>query len=159
MTPLVVVEGSDAAVADAIAEARNAGSTVVSGWQGRPGVVCTGVVAAAEDAAAVLLAVIAGADVVVAGRADREVLDRLCDDLRRFGPLDHRTASTLRREQLTREERALADLLLEGNTLGDAARRLNLARRTADRRLASLRRKLGVRTTAEALVEIAGRRR
>lgn len=159
MKPLVVVEGSDAAVADAIAEARNAGSTVVSGWQGRPGVVCTGVVALAEDAAAVLLAVIAGADVVVAGRADREVLDRLCDDLRRFGPLDHRTASTPRREQLTREERALADLLLEGNTLGDAARRLNLARRTADRRLASLRRKLGVRTTAEALVELAGRRR
>jgi DNA-binding CsgD family transcriptional regulator len=159
MRPLVVVEGDATAVADALADLRAEGWEVVSGWRAaRPGVVCTGVVASAEDAAAALLASIGGAGLVVHGRAPREILDRLCDDLRRIGHLDHRTASTPRAPRLTAEERALVDLLLEGMTLGEAAKRLNLARRTADRRLASLKQKLGVATTAEALVA-AGRRR
>ena len=120
--------------------------------------VCTGTVASADDAAGALLAVVAGAGLVVAARADRAVVDRLCDDLRRFGRVDHRTGGESQRPALTREERALAELLLDGQSLGEAARRLNVARRTADRRLASLRRKLEVETTAEALVELARRR-
>ena len=155
MTPLVVVEGAPAALADALAEARDAGRTVVSGWTlPRAGerVVCTGIVASAEDAAAALLAVVAGAGVIVDARAPRDVVDRLCDDLRRLGRLDHRTASTPRAPRLTPQERALLDLLLEGRTLGEAARRLHLSRRTADRRLAAVRRAFGVTTTAEALV-------
>lgn len=94
------------------------------------------------------------AGVVVHGVADRDVLDRLCDDLRRLGPLDHRTASTPRTSRLTSEERALVDRLLEGETLGEAALELNLSRRTADRRMASVRKKAGVATTAEALVRL-----
>lgn len=157
MRPLIVVEGTDAAVADALAEVRDDGWTVVPGWWAPAGsdrVVCTGRVETPEDAAAALLAAIGGAGLVVAGRADREVLDRLCDDLRRLGRVDHRTASTPRAHRLTAEERALVDLLLEGSTLGQAARRMNMSRRTADRRMASVRRKLGVATTAEALVRI-----
>jgi DNA-binding NarL/FixJ family response regulator len=157
MRPLIVVEGSDAAVADALADVRAAGWTVVPGWwlpAGEDRVVCTGDVASAEDAAAALLAAVAGAGLVVAGRAEREILDRLCDDLRRLGRLDHRTASSPRSPRLTSEERALVDLLLDGLTLGAAAKRLSISRRTADRRLASVRRKLGVRTTAEALVAL-----
>ncbi len=159
--PLVVVEGPDSAVADALADVRSAGWTVVPGWwlpSGGDRVVCTGSVASAEDAAAALLAAVAGAGVVVAGRAEREILDRLCDDLRRLGRLDHRTASTPRRPRLAADERALVELLLDGLTLGGAARRLNISRRTADRRLASVRKALGVETTTEALVAL-GRRR
>ena len=158
MRPLVIVEGSDAAVADAVAEFRDQGWTIVPGWWIPPNggrVVCTGTVATAEDAAAALLACVGGAGLVVAGRADRDVLDRLCDDVRRFGQLDHRTLSAPRKPRLTSEERALVDLLREGLTLGNAAQRLHLSRRTADRRLASVRRKLGVRTTAEALVRLS----
>jgi DNA-binding CsgD family transcriptional regulator len=157
MRPLIVVEGTDAAVADAVAEVRDQGWTVVSGWWtvGDERVACTGVVASAEDAAAALLAAVGGAALVVAGRADRDVLDRLCDDLRRLGRLDHRTASMPRRARLTGDERALVGLLLDGLTLGEAARRLHLSRRTADRRIAAVREKLGVSTTAEALVLVA----
>lgn len=157
MRPLIVVEGPDAAVGDAIADVRDQGWTVVPGWWAPAGgerVVCTGAVASAEDAAAALLAAVGGAGLVVAGRAERDVLDRLCDDLRHLGRLDHRTPSTPRAPRLTAEERALVDLLLEGTTLGEAARHLNVSRRTADRRLASVRKKLGVRTTAEALVAL-----
>jgi DNA-binding NarL/FixJ family response regulator len=159
--PLIVVEGPDSAVADALADVRAARWTVVPGWwlpSGSDRVVCTGTVTSAEDAAAALLAAVAGAGLVVAARAEREILDRLCDDLRHLGPLDHRTASTPPRPRLTAEEHTLAELLLAGVTLGEAARHLNISRRTADRRLASVRRALGVETTAEALV-VLGRRR
>ena len=155
MRPLIVVEGEAEAVADALADVRRKGWTVVSGWDvsGRAErTVCTGEVRSAADAAAALLAVVAGAGLVVAGRAERDVLDLLCDDLRRLGQLDHRTRSTPRPPTLTAEERTLADLLLAGITLGQAAQQLNISRRTADRRLASFREALGVETTAEALI-------
>ena len=160
MTPLIVVEGSDAEFAAALAELRDAGWNIVSGWAGvsEEGTVRAGRVESAEDAAAALLAALGGAGVLVAARAERDVVDRLCDDLRRLGPLDHRVGETARAPALTKEERSLVELLLEGMTLGEAARRLGLSRRTADRRLASVRTKLGVDTTAAALVEIARRR-
>ena len=160
MKPLVVVEGSDGAYADALAEARAAGWTLVSGWKTRRAdAVCTDVVADADDAAAALLAAVGGAGLVVDARASREIVDRLCDDLRRLGRLDHCVGDAARRPRLTREEQALVTLLLDGATLGEAAGRLELARRTADRRLASVRAKLGVETTAEALVRLAAVRR
>jgi DNA-binding CsgD family transcriptional regulator len=45
----------------------------------------------------------------------------------------------------------LLELLLTGATIGEAARRLHISRRTADRRLAAARRALDAGTTAEAL--------
>jgi len=156
--PLVVVEQSERAFAHAVADLRTSGWKVVSGWAVPTvtrRVVCSGVVASAEDAAAALLAALGGVGLVIDARADREVVDRLCDDLRRIGSLDHRVGETERRPALTREEQAIVDLLLEGLSLGEAAQRLHLARRTADRRLASVRHKLGVKTTAAALVEIS----
>jgi DNA-binding NarL/FixJ family response regulator len=109
-------------------------------------------VSSAEDAGAALLAAVSGAGVVIDARADREVVDRLCDDLRRIGTLDHRVGDAGQRPRLTREEQAIVDLLLDGLSLGEAAKRLHLSRRTADRRLAAVRMKLGVDSTAEALV-------
>jgi DNA-binding NarL/FixJ family response regulator len=155
MTQLVLVEGSDLDYADAVADIRSAGWTLVPGWDARRDSVCTGVVASAEDAAAALLAVVGGAGVLIHARADRDIVDRLCDDLRRFGTLDHRVGYRPPRVRLTREEQALVNILLAGESLSAAARKLSLARRTADRRLASVRAKLGVETTAEALIALS----
>jgi len=154
MKPLVVVEGSARAYADAMADLRSAGWTLVPGWDGRAGIVCTGVVGSMEDAAAALLAAVGGAGVLIDAQAERDVVDRLCEDLRRIGRLDHRVGEQPLRVTLTREEQALVDILLDGESLGAAARRLSVARRTADRRLASVRAKLGVETTAEVLVSL-----
>ena len=152
--PLVLVEGSARAYADAMADLRSAGWTLVPGWDARSGIVCTGVVGSMEDAAAALLAAVGGAGVLIDAHAEREVVDRLCEDLRRIGRVDHRVGEQPLRVTLTREEQALVEILLDGESLGAAARRLSVARRTADRRLASVRAKLGVETTAEALVSL-----
>ena len=51
------------------------------------------------------------------------------------------------------EERRLLDLLGEGVSLGEAAGRLHVARRTADRRLASARERLGAASNGAAIAE------
>lgn len=131
---------------------------IVAGWQVRQdeaaAAVCFGEVSSAADAAAAVLAAVSGARLVVAARAERDVIDQLCDDLRRLGEVDHRLGEVAP-PVLTQEQRALLAELLGGATLGDAARRLHLSRRTADRRLASARAALGVGTTAEALAAAA----
>jgi DNA-binding CsgD family transcriptional regulator len=157
---LVVVEGgADGAVEAARRQAVTAGLELRDGWQ--PGaapslVACTGVVATEEQAAAAVLAAARGASVIVDARGPRVLLDRLCDDLRRLGSLDHRLPSSVAAadDGLDDEQRHLLLLLAEGLSLGDAAARLHLSRRTADRRLAAARRALGVRTTTEAVVAV-----
>jgi DNA-binding CsgD family transcriptional regulator len=49
------------------------------------------------------------------------------------------------------EHRRLLGLLASGTTVEEAARRLHLSRRTAQRRLADVRRRLGAPTTAAAV--------
>ena len=134
---LVVVEGSDRAFAAAVQELPGCRAFAVRD---------------AGDAAEALLAAVGGAGVVVHALAERETIDRLVDDLRRLGPVDHRMGEPKPGPGLTTDERRLLDELASGRTLGDAAADLHLSRRTADRRLASARRKLGVSTTAEAVV-------
>jgi DNA-binding NarL/FixJ family response regulator len=155
--PLVVVEASPRAVAELRREIESAGWRVVDGWRGEPGVVCTGTVADAAAAAEALIAALGGAGLLVDARAERELVDRLVDDLRRLGRVEHRTSEP-ERTVMTHEERELLALLAEGVTVGDAARELNISRRTADRRLAAARAKLGVATTAEAVVAAARER-
>lgn len=154
MRPLVVVEGPPSAVARARGEIEDAGWQVVDGWRGEAGLVCAGVVTDATDAAAALLAAIGGAGLLVEARAPRALVDRLVDDLRRLGRVEH-VLREPERLPLTQEERQLLAALAGGATLGAAARALHLSRRTADRRLASARAKLGVSTTAEAVVAAA----
>lgn len=157
MIPLVVVEGDDDAFTRAVVEVERTGARVVRGFAGRgAGVVCAGTVAGEGDAAAAVLAAVEGTGIVAAARADRATIDRLCDDLRRLGPIDHRTADRRNPPELTAEETALLELLRGGSSLGEAARQLHLSRRTADRRLAAARAKLGVATTAEALARRDG---
>ncbi len=112
-----------------------------------------GRVANAEDAATAVLCAVAGADLVVDAAAPREVIDRLCDDLRRLGEVEHRIGPPP--SGLDADQRSLLALLLGGATLGQAARELHLSRRTADRRLAAARAALGARTTSEAVAAAA----
>ncbi|MEW6583391.1 MAG: LuxR family transcriptional regulator [Actinomycetota bacterium] len=152
-SPLVVVLGSPPHVADELAAAGERGLRVVEGWSGGAGDVCTGLVGHADDAAAALLAVIAGAGLVAeVATADGELVARLCDDLRRFGHVEVLTPESPRRPALTRLQRDLLRMIAEGTTLGSAASALGLPRRTADRRLAEARAALGVATTAQAVV-------
>jgi DNA-binding CsgD family transcriptional regulator len=60
--------------------------------------------------------------------------------------------SSAHEAEMSPDEHRLLDRLAGGKTLGDAGTELHLSRRTADRRLASAREKLGVGTTAEAVV-------
>lgn len=158
-----MLEGGEADVDRAVEQVRAAGWRVEHGFPAhgrRPppgaGTVRVGVVASEADAAAAVLAAVSGFGVVVAGHAEREVLDRLCDDLRRLGPVDHRLPVPGRgpsgEDVLPPDERALLGHLAAGLSLGEAAARLHVSRRTADRRLASARRRLGVDSTAEAVV-------
>lgn len=155
-TPLLVVEASERAFAQAIEEVERTGLRVVRSWRAEAPAVCAGIVRDAGDAAEALLAAVAGAGLIVHASAPRHVVDRLVDDLRRFGPVEHRTAEPERAPTLTTEEDRVLDALARGRTLSQAAAEIPLSRRTADRRLRSAKEKLGAASTAEALVAYLG---
>lgn len=153
--PVIVLEGAPGCSRPDVEILRARGLQIVDGF--RPplrivGAVCVGVVDGAEAAARALLAALAGAGLVVEAQADRRTVDRLVDDLRRRGPVDHRVvASEPAGPEISVEARAILSLLAMGASLGEAAHMLGLARRTADRRLAEARRTLGVTRTTEAI--------
>ena len=152
MTPLVVVEGPAATVARVRRRLEREGYRVVEGWRRSARLVCAGTVATDAEAVEAVLAALAGAGLLVHATGERTLTDRLVDDLRRLGPVEHVTSDREPPATLTREELLLLEQLGEGRSLGDAASTLHLSRRTADRRLAAARGKLGVASTAEALV-------
>ena len=155
--PVVVVEGPPGCSRPEVERLRAAGHEIVDGF--RPpvrsaGVTCWGVVDSAASAAEALLAVLGGAGLVAEARAHRATIDRLVDDLRRRGPVDHRVIGAdtgLLEPEVSVEARAILGLLAMGLSLGEAAHLLGLARRTADRRLGEARRALGVSRTTEAI--------
>jgi DNA-binding NarL/FixJ family response regulator len=145
----VVIEGeSGAAIRSAVAESDR---PPVQSWNGGPGVLCTGVVETAADARRAVLAALAGSDLVVDCRADREIADAMCDDLRRLGRLDHRVMAAPD-AVLGNDQRLLLSALAAGRSLSWAAQQLHVSKRTADRRLAAARTSLGAANTAEAIV-------
>jgi DNA-binding CsgD family transcriptional regulator len=142
---------------------------VVEGSREWLGVVLAGLGADAPDAVTVsdeagaaraLWAALRGEAQVIHATASRPVLDRLYDDLRRLGPVVVRSELDARGpgpDGLAGDERALLGLLSTGLSLREAAVRLHLSPRTADRRLAHARSVLGVATTAEAVQLVARR--
>jgi DNA-binding CsgD family transcriptional regulator len=156
--PLVVCEGRPEDADDIAGELGANGWRVIAGFDVPGGVppdgriVCIGDVRDADDAGRAVLVAVWGAGVLARARAERDVVDHLCEDLRRLGPLEHLT-SPRPKTPLDAEQRALVALLAGGNSLGDAASELHISRRTADRRLAAARSQLGVETTAEAIFE------
>ncbi len=161
--PLVVVEGSEAAVGAARRELEHGGWVVVDGWSRRAVVpertVAAGGVDGEDGAAAALLTALSGLGVLIHATGPRVLVDRLCDDLRRLGPVDHRTGEPPAEPSLTDDQQRLVELLAGGARLGEAAAALHLSRRSADRRLAEARAVYGVDTTAALLAEVARRRR
>lgn len=152
-----MAEGGEGAVEAARRQAIASGLVLRRGWDPGPEpsqAACIGVVADLEQAAAAVFAAVRGANVIVDARAPRHVVDQLCDDLRRLGSVEHWLAEEKDGEVLTAEQRDLVLLLAEGLSLGHAARRLNVSRRTADRRLAAARQALGVSTTTEAVLAV-----
>ena len=73
------------------------------------------------------------------------------DDLRRIGPVDQVLLGPDPLAALDDDQRALLEALATGSSIGEAAAALHLSTRTAERRLATARKALGVRTTAEAI--------
>ncbi len=154
--PLVVVEAAnpwaDAHLRRSIDAAAAAGWAPIAGWlvpRGRAA--CHGEVRSEADAVLALRAAVVGAGVIILATAARQVIDRLVDDLRRFGPVRHLTADVPAPSVGDDEQRRLLRLLAEGWTLGEAAAELGISRRTADRRLGAARRELGAERTADAL--------
>jgi DNA-binding CsgD family transcriptional regulator len=158
---LIVIEGPPGAIDRAAAELRASGFEVAAGLRpplghdragaARP-VVCAGTVADASSAADALLAALAGVGVLVEATADRATVDRLVDDLRHVGRVDHRIVTVATAEPpIPPEARAILGLLAEGHSLGEAAALLGLSRRTADRRVSDARAALGVARTTEAI--------
>lgn len=158
MSDFVVLEQhSPARVAAVVAQVAADGGRVVEGWRRPvPGVrlVCVGRVETAEQAAAAVMSAVGGARLVIEAAGERDIIDRLCDDLRRLGSLDHRIGVD-ERPGLAEDERSLLALLLGGATLGQAAQALHISRRTADRRLASARAALGAQSTPEVVAMAA----
>lgn len=175
----IVVEGGAGAerlLAAAAAELEADGWRVVDDFDSRPAAlraVLRGTLVTPRDAAAALLAALDGFGLLVLAAATPEVVDRLVDDLGRLGPVQLRSgrdafdpadtaggaiAAHARDASLTApdaEGRAILALLAEGHSLGEAAARLGLSRRTADRRLAEARATLGVTRTTEAIARAA----
>jgi DNA-binding CsgD family transcriptional regulator len=153
--PRIVVEGPEGAGAPDLRRLREEGNRLRPGFAasipatGR--VVCHGRVTTDADAAAVVLAALAGYGLMVEVPAGGDVVMRLVDDLRHLGPVVHRVAEPAHRPVLHAQGRALLKLLAEGVTLGEASAQVGIARRTADRRLSAVRRELGATRTTEAI--------
>jgi DNA-binding NarL/FixJ family response regulator len=153
--PIIVIDGPDEVYATAVAAVRLQGWSLTEGFEtarmARPGGIRHGVVRTPEDAAGAVLAALGGEGLMVLVRAPAEVVDRLLDDLRHLGPVEHRRTIPGSSPAVADEGLAILGLLAAGCSLGEAATQLGLSRRTADRRLAEARRALGAERTAEAV--------
>jgi hypothetical protein len=94
--PLVVIEGSPTAVSGPLEarldRARLAGWRVIRGWAAPltlERIVCTAAIASPDDARRALLAALSGAGLIVGSIAGRETTDRLLDELRALGEVEH----------------------------------------------------------------------
>jgi DNA-binding CsgD family transcriptional regulator len=159
MTPPRRVLGTAAELAAALEELRLEGWRVHQGfalpdepWElAESRMVLAGEVASEADARAALLGAVRGAGLAV--RLDRgrpwaatflADLDRLDDP----APVPVPTPA----DPLTAEQRQILDLLAGGASIAQAARRLFVSLRTANRRVAAARAALGVTTTREAVL-------
>jgi DNA-binding CsgD family transcriptional regulator len=123
-------------------------------WNDAGELVCVGKVESDDQAASALLVAAHGARLVLHVPPEVELAPAMLEDLGRLGTIQWRDGAAASTSGLDEDERRLLELLGDGFSLGEAARRLYLSRRTADRRLHSARRVLGVETTAEAIIKV-----
>lgn len=105
------------------------------------------------SAAAALRFALTGRPLAIHAVAPRAVLDVLYDDLRRLTSVEVRSGPAPA-DDLTADERAVLSLLAAGRSVAEAADTLHLSLRTAERRLAAARLKLGAATTLEAVTRL-----
>lgn len=156
--PRFVVEADVARYDEIVAAVAASGWRVRVGFNPggeRQGIVCTAEVRNFDDASRAVLAAVGGTGLVVHATADASVIHVLCEDLRRLGPVVHITSTVADELGLLAEEVDLLSLLASGLSVSDAATRLAISKRTADRRLARARRQLGVERTAQAARAVA----
>ncbi|MFP5327627.1 MAG: hypothetical protein ACLGHT_09105 [Acidimicrobiia bacterium] len=104
---------------------------------------------------ALAIAIAARGAAVAAYPGSESLRAQVVDDLSRIGHVTVWTpTSTPLVACLSDEEIRLLELLAEGHVVSAAARSANMSRRTADRRLALARSKLGVGSNAEALITV-----
>jgi len=159
-TPYDVVDDLSGATSDA----RAAGWAVHNGflgppqpWDLAPGrYVASGEVRTESDARQALLLTVRGAGLIV--RVDQRApwAPGFVADVGRVAE----TAGTAATDDLplTRDQRRVLELLAQGASIADAAERLYLSLRTANRRLAEARSALQVTTTREAVLRYARNR-
>jgi DNA-binding NarL/FixJ family response regulator len=145
----------DEATFEAAVSATRARHTLQAGFApadpARRGVTCVGPLSGEEDERAALVAAAYGAR-LIALVDPTEISPGFLEDLGRLGRVEWREQTPC--SVLGAEERSLLEHLAAGLSLAEAARRLHLSRRTADRRLRAARQALGAASTAEALVRL-----
>ncbi len=132
------------------------------GWPIAARVICVGTVATEEQAEAAVLAAVRGASLVIAVTLEGPPRQRLIEDLANLGPVVSGAGDVLAdsaRPAMTSEEQALVDHVTGGASVIDAARQVGLSVRSAHRRFAALRARLGVTTNSELLMRVNGERR
>jgi DNA-binding CsgD family transcriptional regulator len=154
-----VLAAGPAEAAEAAAAFAAAGLQVVAGFElpgdpwRRPGVVCVGQVGDRPSLGDAVLA--AGrAEAVVVWSSEPRWLQALAADLRRLDALGGGSGPSPEAAQLAAlpaEQRDVLALVAAGLSLPEVAGRLYLSVRTAERRLAHVRRALGVDSTAAAI--------
>lgn len=172
--PLVVVDdrpGAAVILEGVRADLVRSGWEVVDGFEGGvgPRAVLAGIVNGDQAAAAALLAALDGRGLLVLASCGDDTRHRLLMDLGRVGPVTHHAAPA----ESGRAGAALSDadvpgaigaqglallaLVAEGHSVGEAATRLGISRRTADRHLGAARAVLHATTTAGAVGEATRR--
>jgi DNA-binding NarL/FixJ family response regulator len=119
----------------------------------RRGVTCVGPLSGEDYERAALVAAAYGARLIALVDPTR-ISPGFLEDLSRLGRVEWREREQTPCSVLGAEERSLLEHLAAGLSLAEAARRLHLSRRTADRRLQVARQALGAASTAEALVRL-----
>lgn len=114
---------------------------------------CAGVVDGEATAVAAVVAAVRQTGLVVSVQLPADQSATFLGDLARIGPVLTPPATPVAPgPALSPEQRQLLDLLAAGASVPEAARQLYLSVRTTERRIGEIRRALGVRTTAEAIV-------
>ncbi|MCU1496074.1 MAG: hypothetical protein JWM47_27 [Acidimicrobiales bacterium] len=146
---------------------------VPTGWRGRQGFalpdapwdladrrwMCIGTIDGPEDAGRAIEALSRGVGLAVAVRVEGDLRHRTLEDLHRLGEVRPGADGDDLAALLDPDQLALLGALAAGATVGAAAEAVHLSRRTANRRLAELRARLGVDSNAEAIGRWVAQRR
>ena len=111
--------------------------------------ICHGPISGEAEAVAAVTALTRGTGLAVSFDIAGDLRFRLLEDLHQLGVVVQ--PDVAEEDGLDHDHRLLIGALVDGVTVTDAARQLNMSRRTANRRLIEIRAALGVESNAEAI--------